>query len=139
MKKFTAILFSILCTAMFSSCEKENDNIDVNDIVKIRELLMDADCSKGVVARWKNTSSYNNQSGSNIVDCDEFKVDESNFKEFYTGLGNITSVTYNKTNNNVVIESETTWNDYRRIDYYTVSWYVVRTKYTLSFYTKSKH
>ena len=139
MRKLYMILLLLFAIMLIASCTKEYYSDDIDDIIKIKEFLVDADCDKGVAIKYQHKSSYNNKSGTEIHYCDEYKVDRTTVDEYYKGMGNITSVRYTKNNNKVVIESEETWLNYYRIDYYTVQWYEVYTTRTYSFYTKSKH
>lgn len=90
---------------MFISCEKEYGSSNIENIRKIKELLLDVDCDKGIMI---NSDSYysGNYSGgsgstssSDILYCDAWQIDETNIDDLYKGLGKITSVTYNRIQN----------------------------------------
>jgi len=141
MKKSVLFLFSILFITMFISCEKIYYPNDIDDLMKIRELIVDMDCEKGCIMKWQNSSAYDNSSGGGIMYCKD--IEEAGGIEVFANeliqSGVISSAKYDRSKKSVIIKAESKFQTYFRQDYYTVIWYWVTTKSTITFYTKNKH
>lgn len=140
-KSLLMALATVFGLITFTGCDKnsyyDGDNID--DILAIKELLKDVDCEKGVIINYKNNSSYNVNSGSDIMYCADLQAELSDVDEFYKSLGSVSSVAYDKKKKSVVIKSVKKFQTYYRIDYYNVVWYWVTQDRTTTFYTKGSH
>jgi len=130
--KDRVFIFVILAITIFVSCEKElhYDGYSIEDVRKIKELLIDADCEKGIAVK---KSSYHPYTGTMVSSdtyyCDEWEVNDTTIEEFYKGLGDVYSVNYNRKKKMVVL-----------LCYYTY-YYQGKGEVDMvySFYTKSKH
>jgi hypothetical protein len=131
-KLLSVVIMLIITFVCFFSCEKYYDSDNIEDIRKIKELLLDADCSKGIASKWTwYSSSYGSNSSNQTQYCDTWDIDETNIEEFYKGLGNIKSVKYNRNKKTVILDCNYTvflsWNNSFTYDK------------TFSFYTKKAH
>jgi len=136
MRKFRIFLFTIFCIVIFISCEKNDSDgkavvyyygSNISDIEKIKELISDADCDKGIIYKYVMSSShqYFNTSGTTTEYCDDWQG---------TISGTIYLVEYNRSKKTVVIEGDITG-----VRYYGGKPYTVYIDYTYSFYTKNNH
>ena len=98
-----------------------SDNIE--DVIKIKELLADSDCDKGILIKNAITTSSGTYYESNVVYCDYWNTYTANIDRLYSDFGNISYVEYNRRSKTVVIESKSS----------------SRESHTISFYTKSNH
>jgi hypothetical protein len=127
-KLFSVVIFSLIAFMCLFSCEKHYDSDKIEDIRKIKELLLDSDCDKGISC--KGTSYRNTSHATNLESylwyCEDWIVNETNIDEIYMSLGHITSVIYNRNKMTVVIDCSKTGQFFSG-------------EYTYTFYTKNKH
>ncbi len=147
MKKLFVILLA-LAGFVIISCEKDRGNKngiisyytdDIEDIMKIKELLKDMDCDKGVAYKAERQSDYGHFFDNNILYCDDYPEIDTNVDKYYKELYDIKCVTYDQNNKKVTIEGQNSYQTYYRVNYYSVVWYWVYVTYTCTFYTKNNH
>ena len=110
------------------------DANNIEGVTKIKELLVDADCDKGISSSGTITSTYGTNPFSDIIYCDGWNVDATTVDEFYRNSGKVSSAEYHRSKQMAIIVFTGTgvyggYGSYWRGEY----------ENTVSFYTKNSH
>ncbi|MCL2040515.1 MAG: hypothetical protein FWG84_00565 [Bacteroidales bacterium] len=137
--------FVVMLSTAFVACKKDKKdddnnngivyyNNDIEGITKVKSLLVDADCDKGILISGVVTSIYGTRPYSDTFYCDGFGVDATNVDEAFRELGTLSSAEYHRNNQMAILvfKSQGTFGGYG-------NYYIGNIEETISFYTKNEH